>query len=93
MMLKRYSIAEARNKFTALIRRVEQDTAVELTRRGKPVAMIVSIQHYQQLQAEKIGFWQAFDAFRVKFDLEELDIQPDIFSDLRDDSPGREVTL
>jgi len=93
MMLKRYSIAEARDKFTALIRRVEQDTAVELTRRGKPVAMIVSIQHYQQLQAEKTGFWQAFEEFKARFDLEELDIQPEIFSDLRDKSPGREVVL
>ena len=88
-----YSIAEARDRFTALIRRVEQDTTVELTRRGKPVAVIMSIQHYQQLQAGKQGFWRAYEAFRARHDLQSLDIQPEIFSDIRDTDPGREVEL
>ena len=64
-VLKRYSIAEARDHFTALIHKEEKDAAVEVTRRGKPVAVIMSVQEYQQLQAEKVGFWQAFDSFRV----------------------------
>ena len=92
-MLKRYTIAEARDHFTALIHKVEQDAAVELTRRGKPVAVIMSVQQYQQLQAEKVGFWQAFDSFRSKFDLQQLDIQPDIFTKFRDRNEGREVVL
>jgi prevent-host-death family protein len=92
-MLKRYSIAEARNHFTALIHKVEQDAAVELTRRGKPVAVILSLRQYQQLQAEKNGFWGAYNAFRAKFDLRQLDIQPEIFKELRDKSEGREVVL
>jgi prevent-host-death family protein len=92
-MLKRYSIAEARDHFAALIHKVEQNTAIELTRRGKPVAVIVSVQEYQQLRAEKVSFWQALDSFRARFDLHRLDIQPEIFTELRDESPGREVTL
>jgi len=92
-MLKRYSIAEARDHFTALIHKVEQDAAVELTRRGKPVAVIMSVQQYQQLQAEKMGFWGAFDSFRVKYDLQQLDIQPEIFTELRVKREGREVVL
>ena len=92
-MLKRYSIAEARDHFTALIHMVEQDAAVELTRRGKPVAVIMSLRQVQQLQAEKNGFWDAFDAFRAKYDLRQLDIQPEIFKELRDKSEGREVVL
>lgn len=92
-MLKRYSIAEARDRFTALIHKVEQDSAIELTRRGKPVAVIISIEQYRQLQATKVGFWQAFDSFRAKFDLQQLDIQPEIFTELRDKSEGREIVL
>ena len=92
-MRNSYSIAEARDRFTSLIRRVEQDTTVELTRRGKPVAIIMSIQHYQQLQAGKRGFWQAYEAFRARHDLQSLDIQPEIFSDIRDTDPGREIEL
>ena len=92
-MPKQYSIAEARDHFAALIHKVEQDVAIELTRRGKPVAVILSIREYQQLRAEKVSFWQAFDSFRVKFDLQQLDIQPETFNELRDRSPGREVTL
>ncbi|UCG25987.1 MAG: type II toxin-antitoxin system Phd/YefM family antitoxin [Chloroflexota bacterium] len=92
-MFKSYSIAEARDRFAALIRKVEKDTPVELTRRGKPVAVIMSIQHYQQLQAGKRGFWQAYESFRSRYDLQSLDIQPEIFSDVRDAEPGREVDL
>ena len=92
-MLKRYSIAEARNHFTALIHKVEQDAAIELTRRGKPVAVILSVWQYQQLHAEKRGFWGAFTTFRAKFDLQQLDVQPEIFKELRDKSDGREVAF
>ena len=92
-MFKQYSIAEARDHFAALIHKVEQDTAVELTRRGKPVAIIMSIQQYQQLQAKRTGFWQAFNSFRSKYDLHQLDIQPETFAELRDGTPGREVAL
>ena len=92
-MLKSYSIAEARDRFTALIRGVEKDTPVELTRRGKPVAVIMSIQQYQQLQSGKRGFWQAYESYRASYDLQALDIQPEIFSDARDAEPCREVEL
>jgi prevent-host-death family protein len=92
-MLIRYSIGEARDHFTSLIHKVEQDAAFELTRRGKPVAVIMSVRQYQQLQAEKSGFLSAFDAFRAKFDIRQLDIQPEILRELRDKNEGREVVL
>lgn len=92
-MRKSYSIAEARDRFTSLIRKVEEDTTVELTRRGKPVAIIMSVQQYQQLKAGQRGFWQAYESFRSRHDLQALDIQPEIFSDIRESDPGREVDL
>jgi len=92
-MPKQYSIAEARNRFTAIVRDVERESAVELTRRGKPVAVLLSIQEYKRLSGNKGGFWKAFTAFRNRVNLQELGIEPDIFTGLRDQSPGREVSL
>ena len=90
-MLKQYSIAEARNHFTALVRAVERESAIELTRRGKPVAVMLSIQEYKRLLVRQAGFWEAYSAFREQVNLEELGIEPDTFAGLRDRSPGREV--
>ena len=92
-MPKQYSIAEARNHFTAIVRDVERESAVELTRRGKPVAVLLSIQEYKRLSSSKGGFWNAFTTFRNRVNLQELGIKPDIFTGLRDQSPGREIAL
>ena len=92
-MLKKYSIASARDKFAALIHQVEHEAGVELTRRGKTVAVILSVQEYRQLQADKRGFWTAYENFQSRFDLAELDIEPEIFAGVRDKTPGRDVQL
>jgi len=90
-MLKQYSIAKARDHFTSLVRTVERESAVELTRRGKPVAVMLSIQEYKRLSTRQAGFWEAYSAFRERVNLQELGIEPDTFAGLRDRSPGREV--
>ena len=92
-MPKQYSIAEARDHFTTIVRDVEQESAIELTRRGKPVAVLLSIQEYKRLSSSKGGFWKTFTAFRNRVNLQDLDIEPDIFTGLRDQSPGREIAL
>ena len=91
-MNKSYSIAEARNRFTAIIRDAETSTAVEITRHGEPVAVLLSWKQYQRLSAKK-DFWESYNSFREVFDLAELQIEPEIFEDLRDTSPGREIDL
>ncbi len=90
-MLEQYSIAKARNHFTSLVRAVEHESAIELTRRGKPVAVILSIPEYERLLARQPGFWETYSAFKKQVNLEELGIEPDTFADLRDRSPGREL--
>ncbi len=92
-MLRQYSIVEARDHFTSLVRKVEQGTAVELTRHGKPVAVLISMAEYQKLNGERSSFWDALTRFRNSVDLQQLDIQPEIFENLRDSSPGREVAF
>ncbi|MCC7352334.1 MAG: type II toxin-antitoxin system Phd/YefM family antitoxin [Anaerolineae bacterium] len=90
-MPKRYSIAEARNNLAAIVHDVERSALVELTRRGEPVAVLLSMQEYKRLLPRKTGFWQAYMAFRDTTDLQELRIEPEVFAGLRDSSPGREV--
>jgi len=92
-MIKTYSIAEARDHFTELVRAVEEETIIQLTRRGKLVAILLSPDEYDRLQEKQIGFWDAYTEFRRHLDEQALDLDPDeIFANLRDQTPGREAT-
>jgi antitoxin Phd len=90
-MIKEYSIAEARDQFTAIVHELNTTPAVQLTRRGKPVAMLLAIEEYERLAARRTDFWENYEAFRTTFDLGELNMEPAIFEGLRDSAPGREV--
>jgi prevent-host-death family protein len=89
IMLNRYSIAEARNNFASLVRDVETATgAVAVTRRGKTVAVILAINEYRRLSdaAEQRDFWTGYQVFRQKWANEEIDIEEEIWEDVRDKS-------
>lgn len=88
--LRSYSLAEARDSLTAIVRDVETTAAVELTRRGKPVAVILSIDEYRRLAAPSGSFSAAFNRYREQVDLADLDLGPELFEDIRDTDPGRE---
>ncbi len=88
--LRSYSLAEARDHLTAIVRDVETTAAVELTRRGKPVAVILSIDEYRRLASPVGSFSSALARFRQAVDLAEFDLGPELFEDIRDTEPGRE---
>ncbi len=90
-MPKRFSIAEARHNLAALVHELEHRPSVELTRRGEPVAVLLSVREYRRLQSRSVGFWAAYQAFRDSVNLPQLQIEPSVFAGLRDRSPGREV--
>ena len=95
-MSARFSIAEARNNFAALIRDVEEtDEPIEVTRRGQPVAVILSTEQYAQLlgKEQKQSFWQGYLEWREKWQVDEREDEGDPFADLRDPSPGRPIDL
>lgn len=93
-MVKKYSIAEARDHLPSVVHEAEKGTQVELTRRGKPVAVLIGVEDFERLSKKKPGFWEAYQEFRSRHDLAELDIDPDeVFRDVRDPSPGRDVDL
>lgn len=51
-MQKRYSIAEAKNRLSHVVHEAEDDGPVELTRRGKTVAVILSSDEYRLLERQ-----------------------------------------
>jgi prevent-host-death family protein len=91
--LPQYSIAQARDQLTQLVHQAEQGP-VELTRRGKRVAVILSAEAYDRLLVPKSDFWTSLVKFRERLVEANIDIDPDeVFKDVRDRSPGREVNL
>ena len=92
-MTKSLSIADARNRLAKVVHGVEVGPPVELTRRGKPVAMIVSIRQFEGLAGAKGSFAAALKRFRRENDLGKAGIEPRLFRRLRDRSPGREVRI
>ncbi len=86
----RYTIAEARDRFASLVHDAEEVPAIELTRRGKPVAVLVSYGRYRQLTEARRGLWGEYLRFRERVDLAGWDFSDDVFEGLRDSSPGRD---
>jgi prevent-host-death family protein len=91
-MLTKYSISEARSRLPRIIRRVERGAHAELTRRGKPVAVLVSAEEYERITGERRDLWETLMTFRETNDLGDLDIES-IYADVRDRAPGRETVL
>ena len=76
------------------MRAAESGKAVELTRRGEPVAVLIGRRQYERLTMKYRGFSDAFGDFAREFDLVELAIDPDeLFARARDEIHGREVNL
>lgn len=91
-MTPKYSIAEARARFAALVHEVEEDGAVQITRRGEVVAMLVSRREYERLSGNQGDFYKAVMEFRAAYNVEDLDIDPEIF-EVRPSETGREIDL
>lgn len=92
-MQDEFSIAEAKNKLPSIVHYVEDGSNVKLTRRGKPVAVLLSIKEYERLSIKPAKFWDALSGFREKMNLMEADISDGDFNDLRDSVEGRKVVL
>lgn len=93
-MGKRYPIAEARCNLPSLVREAESGKAVELTRRGEAVAVLIGRRQYERLTSRPGRFSEAYLAFTRDFDLVELGIDSgELFSVARGDTKGREIIL
>ena len=89
---RRYSVAEARRGLPSLIRAAARGHAVEVSRRGVSVAVLISRERFARLGPKRPDFMEAYRAFVCKTDLAALDLDPDkIFAGARDRSPGRDL--
>lgn len=90
---KQYSISDARDHLARVVHEAEDGVRVQLTRRGQPVAVILSIGEYERLTSQTGSFWEAYEAFRARHDLSALQIDPDeVFGAARDPALGRDFT-
>jgi prevent-host-death family protein len=92
-MSKQYSIADARRNLPTVVDEVESGSEVQLTRRGRAVAVVVSIEEYERLKANRMTFAEAYDAFRKKFPAGRDGISSRYFRSVRERGRGREVDL
>ena len=94
LLSEKLSIAEARRNLPSLIREAERGKAVELTRRGEPVAVLVGHRMFARLIAGRRGFADAYREFAQRVDLTEVGLDPDVlFDGVRAPTPGRAVEL
>lgn len=92
-MTRRYSIAEARKNLAEIIDKAESGAEVELTRRGRPIAVLLSVEEFSRLQGKRRSFAEAYREFRKRFPEGEDGVEPEYFEGLRDRSYGRTVDL
>lgn len=82
-----YSIAEAKNKFTKLVQRAEQGEAVRITRRGKPVAVLVSERAYARKQGKRRSYFDFLDEWHAENKRLGITFTGHEFDNIRDKTP------
>lgn len=93
-MSKQYSIEKIAVNLNKIIQEVEQGEPIEITRQGQQIAVILSTAEYELLINKRSGFWKSVEKFRQEIIEEGIEIDPnEVWKDVRDKSPGREVNL
>jgi antitoxin Phd len=87
------SIAEAKTQLTRLIHQAECGEAVHITRRGKPVAVLLSEDEYARLRQgqEQRNFWDLIAEMRADPGFEPVDWSKEEIDSWRDRRPAREI--
>lgn len=93
VMSHRYSIAEARSSLSTIIDQAEAGLEIELTRRGKPVAVVVSFLKFERLRADRPRFGDVYRSFLKKHSLDQVGLEDDFAASAREKGVGREVSL
>jgi prevent-host-death family protein len=93
--MKETSIRDAKTKLTSLVREVEKGPPVRLTRRGRPVAVLLSEQQFERLtrRASQRNFLRFLQGWRREMIAKGVPFSSaEEFEALRDRTPGREFT-
>jgi prevent-host-death family protein len=92
-MKKVHSVGSARANLPAIIDDVQSGRVIQVTRRGQPVAVIMSPAEYATLERRQSTFGEACAEFRARFGVHDLGLDRGFFRALRDQKPGRKVRL
>ena len=88
-MSKKYSVAAARAALPRILDEVESGNEIELTRRGKPVAVVVSVGEFERISAGRRDFGKAYAAYRSRHEgVDRVAVE-----NLRNTEGGRKVSL
>ena len=90
---RKYSIAEARSNLRKIVAQAEAGAEVELTRRGKPVAVIISHRQLEKLRSERPRFVDVYRNFLRKHAPKDIGIEADFSRAAQERGPGRKVAL
>ncbi len=90
---KMYSIAQVRDHLSEIVHQAEAGEEITLTRRGRPVAVLLSRREFERLRGETPNFWTLYQRLREDVGLDQVTIERDTFADLRDKTVGRDVSL
>ena len=95
--MNEFSIRDAKSKLTSLIRNVEKGHPAQLTRRGKPVAVLVSTREFERMQAARDprpDFMQFLQGWRREMIAKGLAFASDgELVAARDRTPGRKFSF
>jgi prevent-host-death family protein len=90
---EKYSIAEARAQLPRIVDQAEAGVEVELTRRGQPVAVVVSRRELDRLRGTQRHFRDAYAAFLQNHSLQEIGVDKAFAASVRDRTSGRKVSF
>ena len=92
-MPRRYSIADARANLPTIVDQAEGGVDIELTRRGRPVAVVISLREFERLRGERPRFGDVYRTFLENYSLAQIGLDERSLASTRDKGRGREVSL
>jgi prevent-host-death family protein len=84
------TIAEAKNNLPRLIHAAEAGGDIHITRHGRPVAVLISEERYQQLFSTSKAVFQAMMQWREQYGY--VDLTDEEVDSWRDRTPAREFS-
>lgn len=91
--MKTSTIADAKSQFSQLIHQLDDNEPIQLTRYGKPVAVILSQARYQSLIQPDKKLHQAIMSWRNQLDVEaDIGLTDAELDDLRSKDSGRDFS-
>lgn len=91
-----YALYEAKAQLTSIVREVETGPAVKLSRHGKPVAILMGIEQYKNIQNTGRNLSSALRSYQASMGeciIESVETNVDPFKNLRAKDTGRSVEL